>query len=488
MRNLKKILKSILTEISIEKIIGSLDVDFNELQFDSRKVSKNDIFFALKGTAVDGHLYIDSVIEKGVSVIICSTLPTIINEKITYLKVSNTNKALAFFAKEFYENPTKKIKLIGVTGTNGKTTIASLLYDLLGRFGYKSGLISTIKYIVGEQEISASHTTPDVLRINQMLNEMIDNSCKYCFMEVSSHALAQDRVAGLEFAGAIFTNLSHDHLDYHENFANYRDAKKILFDQLPAKAFALVNADDKNGTFMLQNTKANKYTFGLKSFSNFKTKVLEKRIDSTLLEFNDLEVWTQFIGDFNASNLLAVFGAATLIGEIPKQQILREISALKPVRGRFETMKSSKGVLGIVDYAHTPDALENVLQTLNKVRMSNQTLITVVGAGGNRDKTKRPIMAKIAGQYSDKVILTSDNPRNEEASDILEDMQEGISAEMKDKFLIIENRKEAIRTAVFMAKENEIVLVAGKGHETYQEIKGVRHYFDDKEVILEAMV
>lgn len=484
MSSLKKILKRIISEIEVLQTTGELNISFKNLHFDSREVSKGDIFFALKGALTDGHKYIDSAIEKGAAVIVCQEMPYGKKEGVSYIQVKNSNRALAFFAKEVFEEPSKKIKLIGITGTNGKTTIASLLYNLMQKFGYKSGLISTIKYIIGEEETVATRTTPDVLSINRMLCKMINEECKFCFMEVSSHALVQDRVTGLEFSGAVFTNLSHDHLDYHKDFAEYRDAKKLLFDNLPGKSFALVNSDDKNGKFMLQNTKANKYTFGLKSYANFKTKVLEKRIDSTMLDFDGLEVWTQLIGDFNASNILAVYGAATLTGVIPKMQLLREISNLKPVRGRFETIKSDKGVLAIVDYAHTPDALENVLETLNKLRKSKQTLITVVGAGGNRDKTKRPVMAEIAGRYSDKVILTSDNPRDEEPLAILNDMQEGISAQAKEKFLIIESRKEAIKTAIFMAKENEIVLVAGKGHETYQEIKGVRHHFDDKEEII----
>ncbi len=486
MKNLKKILKNIISEIRIDKIIGSIDLDFNELQFDSRKVGAKDIFFALKGTQTDGHEFIDSVIEQGAAAIICSELPSNQPSDVVFLKVENTAKALAFFAAEYYEQPTKKIKLVGVTGTNGKTTIATLLYNLTRKFNYKCGLISTINYIVHEKETDSSHTTPDVLTINKLLSEMIHEGCKYCFMEVSSHALVQERVTGLDFAGAIFTNLTHDHLDYHTDFAHYRDAKKLLFDNLKGKAFALVNSDDKNGKFMLQNTKANKYTFGLTSFSNFKAKILEKRIDGTLLEIENLEVWIQFLGDFNASNLLAVYAAATLLGEVPKEQVLREISSLTPVRGRFETLKLKNGSVAIIDYAHTPDALENVLQTIDKLRTSQQNVITVVGAGGNRDKTKRPIMARIAGQYSNKVILTSDNPRNEEPSAILSDMETGILYEHKNKYSIIENRREAIETAVFMAKANDIILVAGKGHETYQEIKGIRHHFDDKEIVLNS--
>jgi len=484
MTNLKKILKNIISEIQIDKIVGNIDLDFNELHFDSRKVGAKDIFFALSGTQTDGHIFIESVIEQGAAVIVCSKLPENLSSEVVYLNVENTAKALAFFAAEFYGQPTKKIKLVGVTGTNGKTTIATLLYNLTRKFGYKCGLISTIKYVVHETEISASHTTPDVLTINKLLSEMLNEGCKYCFMEVSSHALVQERVTGLEFAGAIFTNLTHDHLDYHANFAEYRDAKKLLFDNLKGKAFALVNSDDKNGKFILQNSKANKYTFGLTSFSNFKAKILEKRVDGTLLEIENLEIWIQFLGDFNASNLLAVYAAATLLGEVPKEQVLREISSLTPVRGRFETLKLNNGSLAIVDYAHTPDALENVLQTIEKLRTSQQNVITVVGAGGNRDKTKRPIMARLAGQYSNKVILTSDNPRNEEPDAILNDMKMGILPENEYKYLIIENRSEAIKTAVSMAKANDIILVAGKGHETYQEIKGVRHHFDDKEVIL----
>lgn len=487
MKNLKKILEKINSEINIEKTIGEIDVDFNELNFDSRKVSENDVFFAQKGTLVDGHQYIETAIKKGAKVIICETLPEKLEENICFVKVENTNKALAYFAAEFYDYPSKKVKLIGVTGTNGKTTIVTLLFDLLNKFELKSGLISTIKYIIGTKEIPATHTTPDVLTINKMLVEMHNKGCKFCFMEVSSHALVQDRVTALNFAGSIFTNLSHDHLDYHKDFADYRNAKKLLFDNLKGNAFALVNSDDKNGQFMLQNTKANKYTYGLKTFANFKTRVLEKRIDATLLEFENLEVWSQLIGDFNASNLLAVYATAILLGEVPKSQILREITTLTSVRGRFETIKLENGVLVIIDYAHTPDALENVLQTIAKIRGNKQTLITIVGAGGNRDKAKRPIMAAIAGKYSDKVILTSDNPRNEAPSEILADMKTGITEEIKNKFLVIENRKEAIRTAIFMAKENEIVLVAGKGHETYQEIKGVRHHFDDREIVLSVI-
>ncbi len=484
MKNLKKILKNIISEIQINKTIGNIDLEFNELHFDSRKASKSDIFFALKGTQTDGHIYIDEVIQKGVAAVVCSELPQNINPNVIYLQVDNVAKALAFFAAEFYENPSKRIRLVGVTGTNGKTTIATLLYNLLKKFGYKSGLISTIKYIVNETESDASHTTPDVLTINKLLSEMLDAGCKYCFMEVSSHALMQERVTGLEFAGAIFTNLTHDHLDYHVDFAQYRDAKKILFDNLKGKAFALVNSDDKNGKFMLQNTKANKYTFGLTSFSNFKAKILEKHFDGTLLEMDSKEVWIQFLGDFNASNFLAVYSAATLLGEVPKDQVLRQISALTPVRGRFETVKLKTGALAIVDYAHTPDALENVLQTIKKLNVKQHEIITVVGAGGNRDKTKRPIMARIAGEYSDKVILTSDNPRFEEPLEILNDMKAGITKKAENKYFIIENRLEAIKKAVEMAKKDDIILVAGKGHETYQEVKGIRHHFDDREILL----
>ncbi len=454
----------------------------NSIVFDSRKIEKNAVFVAQKGVSVDGHLYIDKAISLGAIAIICEDFPADKKEGITYVQVADANVALAIMASNFYDNPSKKLPLVGVTGTNGKTTIASLLYQLFKKAGYKVGLLSTVKILVDETEFKATHTTPDSVTINSYLDKMIEAGVDYCFMEVSSHGIHQKRTEGLTFAGGIFTNLSHDHLDYHNTFAEYRDVKKSFFDSLPKSAFALTNIDDKNGDFMLQNTKAKKKTYALKTIADYKAKILEKQFSGTLLKLNDTEVWTKLIGQFNASNLLAIYATAELLG-LEKLEILTIISQLENVSGRFEYVVSEDGVTAIVDYAHTPDALKNVLETINDIRTGNEKLITVVGCGGDRDKTKRPKMAHIASQLSNQAIFTSDNPRTENAQTILDEMEVGVAAENYKKTLSILDRRQAIKTACKFSENGDIILIAGKGHENYQEINGVRTHFDDLEEV-----
>ncbi len=477
-----KNLKDILYKVSVNAVYGNTNVDVNTIQFDSRQVQKNDVFVAQKGVTVNGHLFIDKALSLGASVIICEELPSELKQEITYIQVANSNIALAIMSANFYDNPSKDLQLVGVTGTNGKTTIATLLYQLFKKAGYKVGLLSTVKIMVDETEYEATHTTPNSLMINQYLSKMINEGVEYCFMEVSSHGIHQKRTEGLSFVGGVFTNLSHDHLDYHETFAEYRDVKKSFFDSLPKPAFALVNIDDKNGQIMLQNTKANKQTYALKTLGDFKAKVLEKRFSGTLLTINNVEVWTKLIGEFNASNLLAIYGVAELLG-LEKLEILRVISELESVSGRFEYTISNDGVTAIVDYAHTPDALKNVLQTINDIRTGNENVITVVGCGGDRDKTKRPKMANIASLLSSQAIFTSDNPRTEDAQVIVDEMEVGVAAENYKKTLSILDRRQAIKTACKLAKTGDIILIAGKGHENYQEINGVKHHFDDLEEV-----
>ncbi len=477
-----KKLKDILYKVSINKIYGDADVVINNIQFDSRLVQKNDIFIAQKGIATDGHKFIEKALSLGATVVVCENIPVNRKEGITYVEVGDSNSALAIMATNFYSNPSVKLQLVGVTGTNGKTTIATLLYNLFKKAGYKVGLLSTVKVIVDDEEHQATHTTPDSLAINKYLSLMVRQGVEYCFMEVSSHGIHQKRTEGLNFVGGVFTNLSHDHLDYHETFAEYRDVKKAFFDSLPKSAFALVNIDDRNGQIMLQNTKANKQTYALKTLGDFKAKVLEKRFSGSLLTINGVEVWTKLIGEFNASNLLAIFGVANLLG-LEKLETLRLISELESVSGRFEYVISNEGVIAIIDYAHTPDALKNVLQTINDIRTGNEKVIAVVGCGGDRDKTKRPKMAMIASQLSDQAIFTSDNPRSEDAQVIVDEMEEGVLAENYRKTLSILNRKQAIKTACKLAVTGDIILIAGKGHENYQEINGVRHHFDDLEEV-----
>ena len=481
-----KVLENILINITPIKIIGSVLCEINSLVFDSRKIEQDDVFFAISGTLSDGHDFIDLAISKGAIVVVCENLPSQIKKQITYILVSDSKKAMGKMASNYFECPSKKLKLIGVTGTNGKTTIVTLLFELFRKLGYKAGLISTIKNSINDSDIPATHTTPDVISLNQMLNNMVEQGCDYCFMEVSSHAIDQKRIANIYFAGGIFTNITHDHLDYHKTFDNYIKTKKKFFDDLPSEAFALINIDDKNGKVMIQNTLARKYEYGLNNFAHYMVRIIEHHFDGMLLSIKNNEVWTKFIGEFNASNLLAVYAVANLFDQ-NNLDVLTKMSELESVSGRFQYFKSNNNITAIVDYAHTPDALKNVLLAVNKIRIDEQKIITVIGAGGNRDKTKRPEMGKIASTLSDKVIFTSDNPRNEDPEQIILEMEMGVRTESKNKVISITNRKQAIVTALHLAQENDIVLVAGKGHETYQEIKGVRYDFDDREIIKDIL-
>ncbi len=479
-----KSLNDILAGVEILESNGDLAILINGIQFDSRKVKPGDLFVAVKGTHVDGHQFIAKAVELGAAAVVCEILPEAIPSGVVVVKIEQTQVNFGKMAAAYYNHPSANLKVVGVTGTNGKTTIATLLYKTFSLLGYKVGLISTIKYYVGHDEFPATHTTPDALQIQELMAKMVDAGCEYCFMEVSSHAIDQDRISGIEFNGGIFTNLTHDHLDYHLTFAEYLKAKKKFFDNLPGTAFALTNADDKNGMVMLQNTSALKQTYSLRTLANFHCKILEKHFDGMLLSIDGQEVWTHFTGVFNASNLLAVAGATLLLG-VDRNELLRILSELRPVSGRFEIIRSPEGKYAVVDYAHTPDAIQNVLSGISEIRTGNEQVITVVGAGGDRDKTKRPKMAAEAVKQSDKVILTSDNPRSEEPEQILADMEVGVEPHQKHKVLSIVNRKEAIKTACMLARPGDIILVAGKGHEDYQEIKGVKYHFDDKEVINE---
>ena len=477
-------LEEILNGIHVAEIKGNITKEISGLEIDSRKIESGHMFVAVRGTQTDGHAYIGKAIEKGASVIVCETFPDNIESDVTYIKVNDTEDVVGKLATAFYGHPTSKLKLIGVTGTNGKTTIATLLYNMFRLFGYKVGLISTVCNYIDDEAIPTEHTTPDPITLNKLLGRMADEGCKYVFMEVSSHSVVQKRIGGLQYSGGIFTNLTRDHLDYHKSFDNYLKAKKTFFDNLPKSAFALTNIDDKNGLIMTQNTKAKVYTYSLRSISDFKGKVLEDGFEGMLMDINQIEVNVQFVGRFNASNLLAVYGSACILGKKP-EEVLVKLSMLRPVSGRFETLRSNRGYSAIVDYAHTPDALANVLKTINDVLDGRGQTISVIGAGGNRDKGKRPIMAQEAVKQSNKVIITSDNPRFEEPQDIINDMMAGLTQEDKRKVVCITDRKEAIRTACMLAQPNDVVLVAGKGHENYQDIKGVKHHFDDKEVIRE---
>jgi UDP-N-acetylmuramoyl-L-alanyl-D-glutamate--2,6-diaminopimelate ligase len=480
------ILKDIIYKVAIEAVKGSTDIAIHKVHFDSRNLTQNDVFVAIRGTVSDGHDYIEKAIELGAVAVVCVDLPEILAPNITYIQVQDTNTALAFIAANYYGNPSKKLKLIGITGTNGKTTIASLLYQLFKKAGYKVGLLSTVKIMVDDQEYKATHTTPDSLTINYYLEKMIQTGVGYCFMEVSSHGIHQKRTEALHFEGGVFTNLSHDHLDYHATFAEYRDVKKSFFDSLTKGSFALSNIDDKNGLVMLQNTGAKKLTYALKSYADYKAQIVENQISGLLLKINGNEVWVKLIGTFNAYNLLAIYGTAIELG-LDTLEVLRLMSDLESVSGRFQFIVSNTNITAIVDYAHTPDALENVLKTIHDIRTRNEQLITVVGCGGNRDKAKRPIMAGIATEWSDKVVLTSDNPRNENPELIIQEMEQGVSAQNFKKSLSIVDRKQAIKTACQLAQANDIILIAGKGHETYQEIQGVRHDFDDMKTIKELL-
>lgn len=480
-----KKLKDLLTGVVGEEIHGNVEVLVNTVHFDSRKVGEGDVFVAQRGASVDGHDFIEKAVVAGVVAVVCEEWPAVLKPEVCYVKVADSSEALGRIAGNFYDNPSRKMKLVGVTGTNGKTTTATLLYELVRLMGKKAGLLSTVCNYVDEEKCPSTHTTPDALELNAYLKRMVEAGCEYCFMEVSSHSIHQKRIAGLDFDGAVFSNITHDHLDYHKTFRAYIEAKKAFFDGLKKEAFALTNADDKNGKVMLQNTVARQFTYSCKTLADYNCKVVEKHLDGTLLQLDGTEVWTKFTGDFNAYNLSAVYSAACLLG-LEKEEVLRCMSMLVPVSGRFETIMSEEGVVAIVDYAHTPDALENVLSTVKGLKGKGNRVITVVGAGGDRDKTKRPEMADAACRYSDRVILTSDNPRSEEPTAIIADMQAGVKPEYKPKVLAITDRREAIRTALMMASKGDIVLIAGKGHENYQEIKGVKHHFDDKEVVREV--
>ncbi|PHN92035.1 UDP-N-acetylmuramoyl-L-alanyl-D-glutamate--2,6-diaminopimelate ligase [Maribacter sp. 6B07] len=479
-------LKDILYGVRITAVSGTTTCDIASVQFDSREVQKSDAFVAIKGTITDGHKYIDAVVKAGARAIICEELPATMVDDVTYVQVESGNQALALMASNYYGTPSKNLKLVGVTGTNGKTTVSSLLYQLFKKAGYKVGLLSTIKIMVDDTEFPTKHTTPDALVINKHLKLMNDAGVEYCFMEVSSHGIHQKRTEGLAFAGAIFTNLSHDHLDYHKTFAEYRDTKKILFDQLPKTAFALTNLDDKNGLIMLQNTKARKATYALKNYADYRAQILENQFDGQLLKINDNELWSKLIGHFNAYNMLAIYATADLLG-MDQLETLRLISELENVDGRFQYYISKNRITAIVDYAHTPDALKNVLETINTLRTGNENVITVVGCGGDRDRSKRPVMGNIATEMSNKVIFTSDNPRTESPTEIINEMEAGVEPQNVKKMLSIENREQAIKTACQLAADNDIILVAGKGHETYQETNGVRVEFDDFKIVKELL-
>lgn len=465
-------------------MIGATSEDVCAVTADSRMVSPGGVFVAVKGVHSDGHKYISGAVKCGAKAIVCEEFPLEMDENVVWIKVSDSSLSLGYIASNFYDNPSSRLKLIGVTGTNGKTTIASLLSKVFTMFGYKTGLISTVKYMVGEQEYPSTHTTPDAVSLNSLLAQMADAGCQYCFMEVSSHAVVQHRISGLQFAGGIFTNLTHDHLDYHKTFDAYIKAKKGFFDSLPSGAFALTNVDDRNGLVMLQNTKASQYMYSMRAMADFNGKILENQFTGMLMQINNRELWCKLVGTFNAYNLLAVYGGAVLSGLEP-EQVLIAISQLESVEGRFQYIVSPDKVVAIVDYAHTPDALDNVLQTINNLRTRQEQLITVVGCGGDRDAAKRPVMAQLAAQKSDRVIFTSDNPRSEDPDEIIREMMTGVDASVKRKVIAISNRREAIHAACMMAKPGDIVFVAGKGHEKYQDIKGVKYPFDDLEVLKE---
>jgi UDP-N-acetylmuramoyl-L-alanyl-D-glutamate--2,6-diaminopimelate ligase len=479
------ILQDILYKVAIRSVKGNTNIDVKDLQIDSRKVSTHSCFIAVKGAAADGHAFIATAIAKGAVVIVCETLPAELNEAVTYIEVDNSAAAAGFMSHNFYGEPSTKLKLVGVTGTNGKTTIATLLFKLFTALHYKCGLISTVQNQIADTIIPATHTTPDAISLNALLKQMLDEGCEYVFMEVSSHAIHQHRIAGVQFAGALFSNITHDHLDYHKTFDEYIRVKKSWFDNLSSTAFAISNADDKRGAVMLQNTNAKKYFYSLKTLADFKGKILDNSLNGLHLTVNDIEVHFRMIGEFNAYNLLAVYGAAVCLGE-DKNAVLLILSNLDGAEGRFDySVSTHEKLIGIVDYAHTPDALLNVLATIKNLKHGHEKVITVVGCGGDRDKTKRPVMAEVACEYSDKVILTSDNPRSEDPLEILKDMEAGVNAAAKKKVIAIADRREAIKTAVSLAQKEDIVLIAGKGHEKYQDIKGVKYDFDDKKVLYE---
>ncbi len=481
-----KLLRDLLYKVNLEQVSGLTNIAIESLTFDSRKNMKFGLFIAIRGTASDGHAYIDQAIEKGAIAVICEEFPETLSEKVTYVRVNDTRLALGDIASNFYDHPSSQLQIVGVTGTNGKTSIVTLMYQFMLQNGKNVGLISTIVNKINETEIPTKHTTPDPIQLNSLLRQMVDHGCEYCFMEVSSHAMAQHRVQGIQFRGGVFTNLTHDHLDYHPTFNDYLAAKKSFFDSLGKEAFALINDDDKYGEKMVTQTDAKVYTYALKTEADYKGKIVENRFDGMLLNLDQEEVWVKIIGKFNAYNILAVYAVGDLLG-FEKMDILRVLSGLNPVEGRFQFLQNKKQISGIVDYAHTPDALEKVLETIKEIRTGNETVITVVGCGGNRDKAKRPIMAEISAKLSDKVILTSDNPRDEDPVEIIEEMFDGVDAAKKAHVLKISDRKEAIRTACTLAQEGDIVLIAGKGHEKYQEIKGERFPFDDMKILKENL-
>ncbi len=479
------VLQDILYKVRIRSVHGNLAVEAKALHMDSRKVEKGDVFIAIKGVAADGHQYIDSVIEKGAVAVVCEVMPSALKDGVTYVEVENSGAAAGYMAHNFYGQPSERVKLVGVTGTNGKTTIATILFKLFSGLGYKCGLLSTVQNHIGDEIVPATHTTPDAISLNALMKQMVDAGCSHVFMETSSHAIHQQRIAGLKYAGGLFSNITHDHLDYHKTFDEYIRVKKAFFDSLPSEAFAISNADDKRGAVMLQNTQAHKYFYSLRTMAEFKGKILENGLTGLVMTINDQEVHFRLIGEFNAYNLLAVYGAAICLGE-DKFEVLRVLSELSGAEGRFDyIISANERVIGIVDYAHTPDALLNVLATIKGLRKGHEQIITVVGCGGDRDKTKRPVMGEVACEHSDRVIFTSDNPRSEDPEQILRDMETGLNTAAKRKYIAIVDRKEAIKTAVSLAKPDDIVLIAGKGHEKYQEIKGVKHPFDDKQVLAE---
>lgn len=478
-----KSLQNILFGVALREVVGSTDKAIIDIQIDSRKVTEGTLFVAIKGVQADGHQFIDTAIEKGATVIVCESLPAVCNEVVTYLVVKNTNEAVAIMAHQFYDMPSQKVKLVGVTGTNGKTTVATLLFKLFSELGYTCGLVSTVQNQIGTQIIPSTHTTPDAISLNKLLAQMVAANCTHVFMEVSSHAVHQHRVTGLHFTGGAFTNITLDHLDYHKTFEEYLNVKKAFFDHLPVDSFALTNMDDKNGATMLLDTKAKKLTYALHAPANYKGKILENQLSGLVMLVNDIEVHCRLIGTFNAYNFLAVFGIAIQLGE-PVEKVLTVMSALTGAEGRFDYIISAEKIIGIIDYAHTPDALENVLTTIAKLRKGGEQVITVVGCGGDRDKSKRPIMAQVACDLSTKVFLTSDNPRSEDPEHILMDMEQGLTSAAKRKYIKIVDRKEAIKAAISFAGPGDIILIAGKGHEKYQDIKGVKHDFDDKQILL----
>jgi UDP-N-acetylmuramoyl-L-alanyl-D-glutamate--2,6-diaminopimelate ligase len=481
-----KLLRDILYKASLLEVTGSTNVAITAITFDSRRVEKDALFIAVRGTQADGHLFIAKAIESGAAAIVCEEFPEEINPRITYVKVADSGQALGIIAANFYDQPSHQLKLIGVTGTNGKTTTVTLLFRLFRALGFKAGMLTTVANMINGEEIPATHTTPDAIELNRLLRRMVDAGCRYAFMEVSSHALVQGRVSGVMFAGAVFTNITHDHLDYHKTFDAYIKAKKMLFDMLPSDAFALVNRDDANGAVMVQNTRALKRSYSVRNVADYKCRIIENQFSGLQLNMDSTEFWSKLIGSFNAYNLTAVYGAALLLGQ-DKMHVLTTLSTLGPVEGRFQYVRSASGITGIVDYAHTPDALLNVLKTIADIRTGNEQVITVAGCGGDRDRAKRPVMARIACENSNRVLLTSDNPRTEDPAAILAEMQQGVDLQYARNTLAIVDRREAIRTAVALAKPGDIILVAGKGHEKYQEINGVKHPFDDMEILKETL-